>query len=381
MAKAKTKEPKEPTSPSGNRMQGDDEGLFSTKGESLKTVYMDSGNIALDMAISNGKGLPVGGYIILTAKQGAGKTTTFMDVARRKLRAWEEAGLDYKLIYLDLEGSNDLAVNSGFEYYRDTVGSVLYMKRDRMTFKTLETISRKILDGSYGDVKLLMIDSISLIMSDREVEREADGGNFGDAARGRSEWYRKWLAPLLKKGVTVLTVAQNRTKQNTTGYENPNKPAITNADLHHADAIISLSKSIDGKDTECKKREIKITTSGKTEKINDVFKVTYTAYSDKNRYGHYPAVTTLMKYGKGCANWYIMHEILKTYKHLKNTGSATYPKWNFDADIQTYVGTPAGEDLDKRAMQDYINQNMESIKDFLRERDQYRLVDYGAEEE
>ena len=54
---------------------------FASSVEDLDTMYEESGNIGLDMALTHGKRIPIGSSIILAATKGAGKTTTLKSIA------------------------------------------------------------------------------------------------------------------------------------------------------------------------------------------------------------------------------------------------------------------------------------------------------------
>ena len=154
-------------------------------------------------------------------------------------------------------------------------------------------------------------------------------------------------------------------------YEDTNKPAIADGDLHYADTILRVVKTSGGNNAEVKKKEVDVATSDKKEKVTETFIVSYREYLEKNRNGHFPAVETLMKYGAGCLNWYIMHKMLVKHHYLTNSGSASSPKWNFAEELQASVGVEAPENMKKSEMKTYINSNLSKIKDFLKSQDNY----------
>ena len=57
--------------------------MFVTSDKDLVSVFEETGNIGLDMALTNGKGVEIGSYVILTAGNGAGKSTTCLDLVKR----------------------------------------------------------------------------------------------------------------------------------------------------------------------------------------------------------------------------------------------------------------------------------------------------------
>lgn len=347
--------------------------MFVTSDKDLVSVFEETGNIGLDMALTNGKGVEIGSYVILTAGNGAGKSTTCLDLVKRILFRWKKNGLkDNKVIYIDMEGSKSLAENIGLgEYLND--GTLLY-KPGPCTMAQLYDICDSIIDRKkkVDGTKYIFIDSITNLLCEKEVNADSDKGDYGNAVASRNKWYKKYLAKLESMGITIFGISQQRKKQSVmNAFEDPNKAAVADGDLHYADVIIKLSKTSGGNDPETKKKEVFNATTGKTDKISYQFKVTYTTYGDKNRYGHFPPVTTLMTYGKGCNNWYIIKTLLESYNYLSNAGSANSPKFNFSPELITFVGVEAGENLSKKEMRLYISQYLPEIKEFLRSKDQY----------
>lgn len=344
---------------------------FATDVSDLDTTYEESGNIGLDMALTNGKGIPIGSYIILAATKGAGKTTTCMDLARRILTRWKNNKITgNSVLYIDMEKSKELAKMIGLgEFIKD--GSLLY-KPGQCSITQLEQISENIIAGKkpYDTIKFMIIDSITNLICEKELNSEIEKGDFGNAVAARNKWYKKYLAPLEAMGVTIFGISQFRKKQQASMYEDPGKAAIADGDLHYADIILKLSKSTGGNDSETRKTDVFNATTGKTEKMSKQFKVTYALYEDKNRYGKFPSVSSLMTYGKGCNNWYLMKQLLTSFGFMENKGSASAPKWNFSPELVEFVGS--GEpDMSKVEMQTYIKTNIPALKDFLRSKNCY----------
>lgn len=349
-------------------------------GESLATQFLETGNIGLDMAVSDGRGLPIGGVVTFYAAAGAGKTTTCVDVARRLLKKWNAADLPYKILYLDPEGSNNLMHNLGFEKFIEN-GSFLYQK-DSLTFADLQEYCDGIIDGvdEMKDVKLIIIDSLQNIQCSRERKSDLEAGDFGDAVRYRNKFYKVYLPQLKKLGVTCMFVSQQRKKQAVMNpYENPNKSALTDGDKHYADVLLYFTKAADTKNTETKKHDVTLAATGTTMGLNDFFFINIKIDNDKNRYGVRGEVKTLVKYGYGCDNWWILHNLLQKYKHLKNKGSASSPKWVISDELDAYTGNTFVAECDKVAMKSWIRKNTSLIKDFLRSRDEYHNMPKEAE--
>lgn len=341
-------------------------------GTSLATEFFETGNIGLDMAVSDGRGIPVGGVVTMYAAPGAGKSTTCVDVTRRLLKKWHEQGLDYKVLYIDGEKTNDLMHGLGLEQYVDD-GTFLY-HGGLVTFSALQEYCDAIIDGDerLKDVKLIIIDSLQSIACGREMKGDLESGDFGDAVRYRNRFYKTYLPQLKAQGVSCIFVSQQRKKQAVMNpHENPNKSALTDGDKHYADVLLCFSKSTDSQNPETKKYDIQMASSGSDAKISDFFFITIKIDSDKNRYGVRGEVKTLIRYGYGCDNWWILHNILKQYKHLRNKGSAQSPNWVVSDELNSYIGNSFPEGCDKTTMKSWLRHNMTAIKDFLKSRDEY----------
>lgn len=343
-----------------------------TEESDFDTVYEESGNIGLDMALTNGKGIPVGAYIILAAVKGSGKTTTCMDLARRILTRWKVSGdTSSKMLYIDMEKSTELARKMGLNEFAVS-GSLLY-RRGPCSITVLEKFSQAILDGKkpYCDIKYIIIDSITNLSCEKEMKAEVEKGDFGNAVAARNKWYKKYLGALEARGITIFGISQFRKKQQAQQYEDPGKAAVADGDLHYADIILKLSKSTGGNDSETKKVEVFNVSTGKVDKLGKQFKVTYTVYEDKNRFCKTAGVTSLMTYGRGCNNWYMLKQLLTGFDFMENKGSAAYPKWNFAPKLLAYIGQEEVADLDKNEMIEFLQQNISGIKNFLRAEDCY----------
>lgn len=341
------------------------------KKESFAPEFFETGNIALDMIVSNGRGLPVGGTVTFFAGPGAGKSTTCIDVAKRVLTRWRKEGLPYKVLYIDTEKSEALMNAMGMDEFRRE-GSFL-VHNTLATFKSLEDYCSGIVadDDFVKDVRLIIVDSIQGIVCKRELEAGIESGDFGDAVRFRNKFY-KTILPLLKtKGVACLFVSQQRKKQAATAYENPNKSAMADGDKHYADVLLYFSKTSNSQNSETKKKEVVMATSNEKVGVTDSYFVTMKIDGDKNRYGTKGEAKTLMRYGKGCDNWWVMHNLLSKWGHLKNKGSASSPKWNIDDALFAATEQSFKPDSTKAELRTWLRHHMTAIKDFLKSNGEY----------
>lgn len=352
------------------KSKGSIKGFKSSK-EELHTVFYETGNVGLDMAVSDGRGLPKGGVVTLYAGPGAGKSTTCVDVSRRLLTKWRKEGLPYKIVYLDTEKSSDLIADGGLdEFYKD--GSFLY-KDDLITFDWLQDLCEDILNDNddMGNVQLIIIDTLQGVVSKQELTNTLEGGDFGTAARLRNRFYKYYLPQLKAMGITCIFISQQRQKQGVTNpYEKTTKSTSTFGDKHYADCMLYFTKS-SGADAGTKKKEIKVLTSDATVKLSNYFYTSIQVDEDKNRYGSRGIVKTLMKYGVGTDNWWIIHNLLQTYKHLRNDGSVQKPAWNISEDLNAFSDGSFKENSSKSEMRTWIRHNMTLVKDFLKSRDEY----------
>ena len=341
-------------------------------GTSLATEFMETGNIGLDMAISDGRGMPIGGVVTFFAGPGCGKSTTCVDVSKRLLKKWHEAGLPYKILYIDIEKSNDLMNNMGLSEYIDDGTFLLHP--NLCTFQTLQNYCDDILagNGPMENVRLIIIDSLQNLICGRELENGIETGDFGDAVRYRNRFYKAYLPQLKARGISCLFVSQQRKKQALINpRENPNKSALTDGDKHYADTLLYFTKTTGGNNAETKKKKYRMASSNEDVGISDCFIVTMKIDGDKNRYGSRGEVKTLCKYGVGSDNWWILHNILKQWNHLKNKGSASTPNWAISDELNEYTNSTFPSPCNKAALRDWIRNNMTFIKDFLRSWDEY----------
>ena len=58
--------------------------------------FIETGNIGFDLALSNGKGIPVGASVLLWADPGCGKSTILADVSKRLLKRSKKNNIPFK---------------------------------------------------------------------------------------------------------------------------------------------------------------------------------------------------------------------------------------------------------------------------------------------
>ena len=226
--------------------------------EDLAPTFRETGCVPMDLALTNGKGMPVGASILMYAPAGVGKTTIFADMCRNLIESSLAKGEEYKIVYVDVEGSRNLLLSMGLGKYM--ISGNLILKEGAITFAQLEDIYAKILawheldsedsknskklDPEYKDVKLIIVDSLSQVQSQALMEKGVDDGDFGSNAKERSRFYPKYFARCKACGVTNMYIAQMRVNVNAVGMFDPKeKPAVSTSDLFNYDIIIKASKT------------------------------------------------------------------------------------------------------------------------------------------
>ena len=356
---------------------------FITDEKEFITTYQETGVIGFDLAISNGRGLPVGGCILMYSAPGSGKSTLCADIAKRLLDKNEKAGNPYQCLYIDIEGgSKGLALNNGLSKYVSAEHGkrLIYRRSKRTTWNDVENMFRAILDKDehVKDVRLVIIDSISAIMSETQADLKSDinKGDFGSGAKDRNILFNKYLLELKSKGVSFLLIAQQRQKQGATAFEDQKRAATADGDDHIVDCILKLTRSGGGNNVETKKVEVVSAATGEKEKVSTQFFCKIAA-PNKNRFcAGLPAVPVLVRIGQGIVNRYTMRNLLETNNLLKIGGSAQKRKVTISDELVTFVGgeEPFVQESDLRTTNAWIARNVEPIKEFLKSRNLYRLI-------
>ena len=97
--------------------------LRSTVKESMNNKeqeYLQTGNLGFDLALTDGKGIPIGGSILLWSTPGVGKTTVVGDICKRLLLQTEGSEEPFRIMYIDTEGSKELLYHLGLKEFMDS---------------------------------------------------------------------------------------------------------------------------------------------------------------------------------------------------------------------------------------------------------------------
>lgn len=321
--------------------------------------YIETGNVGLDLALTDGRGLPMGSSTLFWAKPGSGKTTIVADASKRLIQAAKNRGEVFKVLYLAVEDSSALMSSLGMDEYRES-GDFIYIARG-FCWRHIETFYNAVLNG-YGDykgVRLIVIDSVNNVLSDQNMKNSVADGDFGTKSRERSQFYSKFLPLCKEKGISSFFISQVRQKQNAGMYEDPNRAAVSNVDLHNVDIILKCSTTTNLTDASKIEEE---TIFGKDKVASKcVFKMDSKATDCKNRYIKGNAVELLFEKGKCVWNYYTVKKLLIGNKLLK-TAAGWY---TFDADVCASFGIPENKLRNVEVnsiIQDHVGDFVELLK-------------------
>ena len=292
-----------------------------------ETEFIETGNIGFDMAVSNGKGLPLGNSILFWGAPGCGKTTLFADVARRLIKAHKAQGEPFRVLYLAVEGSKELMKKLGLREYIDS-RDFIYIEK-QFTWSQIETFYDMVLEskGAYKDVKLIVIDSINNVLSEQNIKNSVSSGDFGTKARERTNFWAKYLPVCKQKKITTFMVAQMRQKQDAgaSAFVEKEKAAAGFADLHNADVIFKCRKLTNNKDS------VKVVTKTafgeNKDTVRYVLMLDPTNAASKNRIDQTFQCEILLEKGFGAHNYYALRKMLILHGFLKEGGAwYNFPK-------------------------------------------------------
>ena len=328
--------------------------------------YIETGDIGLDLALSDGRGLPIGSSTLFWARPGCGKTTIVVDACKRLIQKAKATGQEYKVLYVAVEDCRELMSSLGMDEYIDS-GDFLYFKGS-IRWRQVETIYTAVLkgDGKLKDVKLIVIDSINSVLSDQNLKNSVADGYFGTRARERNNFYAKFLPLCKEKGVSSFFISQVRKKQNATQFEDPNKAAVSDSDLHYVDIIFKCTSTTNTTDAS----KIEETTIFGKDKVDlkRIFKMDSKATDCKNRYFTGNAVELLYEKGKQVHNYYTLGKLLEGNKLLKNASGW----WTFDKEISKAFGLPETK-MRKNEVNGILQRHAGELVDFLKSMGMYKV--------
>lgn len=340
--------------------------LDSVLKETREVEYVETGDIGFDLALTDGKGIPMGSSTLLWAKPGSGKTTVVADACRRLIKKYKSMGEPFKVLYLAVEDSLGLMHALGLKEYIDSK-DFIYVAR-RLCWRNVETFYEAVLNdvGAYADVKLIVIDSVNNVLSDQNTKNSCADGDYGTRSRERSNFYSKYLPLCKEKGVSSFFISQVRKKQQAGLYEDPNKAAVSDVDLHNVDIIIKCSASTNSTDASKVEEE---TVFGKDKIASKcVFKMDSKATDCKNRYIKGHSVSLLFEKGVGVWNYYTLRKLLEGHKFMKTSGGW----WTIDPELAETFNLPKTK-LRTANVNEIIQEHAGELVNFLKEVGKYKV--------
>ena len=332
--------------------------------------FIETGNIGFDLALSNGKGIPVGASVLLWADPGCGKSTILADVSKRLLKRSKKNNIPFKVLYIDTEGSRSLFFSMGLRPFIQSKDFILADKA--MCWRSVEQIYDAILNGvgDFKDVKLIIIDSVNNIQSDANTQKSVADGDFGSKAKERTAFYTKYFALCKERGISTMLISQVR--QNLEAGQmafDKRKAAVSWADKHNVDIILKCSKlSIASEDKDANTR-ISTAFGDVTDSSTYIFKMTSQGTDCKNRFFVGRPASVLVKQGKGVDNSFTLTKLLK-FNDLLKVGGGWY---NFAKEICEPLGLPE-KGLRKNEVAEVVRNNMGTLVELLKQMGKYNLV-------
>lgn len=342
-------------------------GIIQDSSNDVEIEYVETGNIGFDFAITNGKGLPIGSSILFWADAGVGKTTLVGDICKRLLDKYTALDKPFKVLYIATEPSKELLKDLGLSKYFDSE-DFIYVDKP-MTWRTIETIYEGIFQGfkTLKDIKLIVIDSIGNVMSDQNTKSSIADGDYGTKAKERANFYSKYLPVCLQKGISSFFISQVRQDQNAGLMQDNKKAAVSFADRHNVEIILKCGKKSNL--TDAGKVAVQTIFGETKEQKRYIMTLNSSASSCKNRFFEGIPSEVLVEKGIGINNTYVMRKLLEGNKYLKKTGG-----WYvFDSDIAGLIGAPTGTNLRLSAVNQYLQDNIGKLVQFLKEANQYQL--------
>lgn len=329
--------------------------------------YIETGNVGLDLALTDGRGLPMGSSTLFWAKPGSGKTTIVADASKRLIQAAKNRGEVFKVLYLGVEDSRELMSSLGMDEYIESE-DFLYVGQ-RLCWRQIETFYEAVIKG-YGKcngVRLIIIDSVNNVLSDQNVKNSVADGDYGTKARERSSFYSKYLPLCKENGISSFFISQVRKKQNAGQFEDPNRAAVSDVDLHNVDIILKCSASTSGIDASKIEEE---TVFGKDKVASKcIFKMDSKATDCKNRYFKGNAVELLFEKGKCVWNYYSVKKLLLGNKLLKVHPAGWY---TFDPEICASLGIPENK-LRNAEVNSVVQEHVGDFVNLLKKMGRYKV--------
>lgn len=344
--------------------------LMDALKDDVSTTYVETGNIGFDMALTNGKGIPIGASILLWADPGCGKSTALIDVSKRLLRKHKNQGIPFKVLYIAVESSRKLLKDMGMKEFIDS-HDFIYLDKP-LCWRQIEEIYDAILAGkkeAFKDVKMVIIDSVNNVLSDANIGKSVADGDFGTKAKERGLFYSKYFPRCREAGITTFLISQVRQNQEAAAnpYSDKRKAAVSWADRHNVDIIIKCSATASTKDA--KVDIVKTAFSEKKLVQGYVFKMVSNGTGCKNRYFQGSEAEMYLNLGKGADNAYAIRKFLEFNKFLTSSGGY----FSFTKEMCDSFGFP-DKKLRRTEVMNLIRDKMGELVEFLKSTGCYQLI-------
>lgn len=350
----------------------------------LSSRYIETGCVGFDLGLTNGNGIPEGAMISMFAPPGVGKTTITADVIYRILDKAEKEKKNFKICYIDGEGSRELLRAMGLQRFIDS-GSLLLIDVDELkgeiSFDKVEEIYSAILEGKdekYKHIKMIVIDSLTSVTSKTLLEANVDKADFGSNAKERERFYRKYVPRLKQKRIINIFICQVRRNQgaSTNPYASQTRPATSELDQHWMDFIIKFAKKESASNEGINK--IKVVTAEGVQEVTRRFQLGMSTKGDgcKNRYGDMPNMTMLVERGKRIINTFSMRKLLETLKYVKKE-VASKKLWSMQDELCDLINREdfkGNKEIKEFDINTAIRENILKIKQFLKDQNLYKAI-------
>ena len=341
--------------------------------ENKKQEYMQSGNLGFDLALTDGLGIPLGSSILLWSTPGVGKSTLLGDVCRRILLQTEDEGNEFKIMYLDTEGSKPLLTKLGLEEFISN-GRFIYQPKPLLTWDTVsafyEAVLREFKD--FKGVKVIIIDSTTNVLSNANLDKSGSEGDFGSRAKERYYFYSKYLMQCKEKGITSFFISQARNNKDAGLYGDPDKAAVANGDMHAVDIILKCSKITSKGEIKAVSKDTNFGGSVKAvEKY--ILKMDSQTGKGKNRFWDGLPAETVVFRGKCCDNTYTLRSLLLGAGYIKQSGAW----YSVDEEVCKLLNIePTKKQI--KVLNQIIKDNAGTLFDLLKKSDDFHVIPRNA---
>lgn len=339
------------------------------------TKFLSSGVLGLDLVMSGGKGIPIGSSTILWAEPGLGKSTLVADLCRHLIKNHRLDGEPFKVLYLDIEYSKDLLR----KVITDECWTDVNYVSQLLTWRVVEEFFKAVLIKykGYEDVKVIVVDSISNILSDQQssAEKSVADGDYGTRNKERNTFMSKYMPLCHEHGITTFFISQVRVNQDAGLYGAKAKAAVSYGDLHNVDIVMKCSKKANKTDAE--KVVTKTIDGERKEQKGYIVDLSCNAERCKNRFYSGPGTSVKLVKGAGIDNVYTLRNLLEANDYIKATGGY----YTISKDLIELIPDLPDKKLRRKEINKLLRPYVKDLTQILKERDQFKIVIEETEED